>query len=66
VADRDAPGAAHQRRPEETRVCERALEQTLGRVARDAEAECLEASAVAIDERRGAELLREAAERPAP
>src|SRR5882724_56959 len=62
VADRDAPAAAHERCPEQARLRQRALEQALRRVARDAEAERLEARAVAIDERRGAELLGEAPE----
>jgi len=41
MTDRDAPAAAHERRPEQTRLDQRALQQPLRRGRRDAEAERL-------------------------
>src|SRR2546425_10291919 len=60
MADRDAPAAADERRPEQARIRQRLLEKPLGRVAPDTQAERLEARALAVDQRRGAELLLEA------
>src|SRR5262244_1787986 len=62
MPDRHAAAAAHERRAQEARLGQRALQQALGRIERDAQAEGLVARALAIDERPGAELVGEAPE----
>src|SRR5580765_177199 len=62
VTDRHAPSTPHERSPEQARLGQRALEQALGRVEGDAQAERLVARALAIDQRRGAEFLGESSE----
>src|SRR5262245_46472560 len=60
VADADAVADAHERRAEQARLGLGALEQPLGRIAADAQAERAEGGALAVDEGGGTELLGEA------
>src|SRR5882724_6202574 len=62
MPDRDPPAESHERGAEQPRLGQRALEQTLGRVEGDPQAERLEARALAIDQRRRAVFLGEASE----
>src|SRR5215467_4580130 len=62
MPDRHAAAAAHERRAQETRLGQRALQQALGRIEGDAQAERPVAHALAIDQRAGAELVGEAPE----
>src|SRR5262245_39263787 len=60
VADADAAADAHEGRTEQARLGLGALEQPLGRIAADAQAERAEAGALSVDEGGGTELLGEA------
>src|SRR5215470_4103947 len=62
MTDRHASPITHQRRAEQARLGQRALEQPLGRVKRDAKPERLVARALAIDQRAGAVFLGEASQ----
>jgi hypothetical protein len=60
VADAEPVGAADERRAQEARLGDRAIENALGRVAGDAEPEGPKARTLAVEEGGGPEALLEA------
>jgi len=61
MTDRDAARRSDERRPEQTRLDQRALQQPLRRVARDAEASALKRAPSRSIERPGARTSRRSA-----